>query len=119
MLAPSVIQTVVDGIFSYMKKSILGQEPIPVEKTSLELKTEELNKVRIELSSKRSALDNSKRSLADLEKANSINFGPDSIFEAFYKECYKMNFRHYVYEVCLFGDSAQKEGHSSTSLGYA
>eukprot|EP00455_Lapot_gusevi_P039674 TRINITY_DN4452_c0_g1_i13.p1 TRINITY_DN4452_c0_g1~~TRINITY_DN4452_c0_g1_i13.p1 ORF type:complete len:138 (+),score=23.73 TRINITY_DN4452_c0_g1_i13:298-711(+) len=46
-----------------------------------------------------------------------MDFGPNRVFAPLYKQCFSLDVRQYTYEVCFFDRAAQKEGHSSTSLG--
>lgn len=52
-----------------------------------------------------------------LSKSLDRDFGPESEFHHLDGKCLELRVKQYIYEVCPFASSKQKEGHQSTSLG--
>lgn len=57
------------------------------------------------------------KKMDELKKTLDKDFGPEAQFAHWDGNCYPLTVKQYTYEVCPYGRAAQKEGHSSTSLG--
>ena len=62
-------------------------------------------------------MDRSNSKIATLNTWLTSDFGPELEFAAFEGKCFQLNEKQYVYEMCPYGQAAQKEGGQSTSLG--
>jgi len=55
--------------------------------------------------------------MSQLQDELDRDYGAAREFEHMDGECYPLNVKQYVYEVCPYAKASQKEGHSTTSLG--
>uniref|UniRef100_A0A0K0G0D5 Glucosidase 2 subunit beta n=1 Tax=Strongyloides venezuelensis TaxID=75913 RepID=A0A0K0G0D5_STRVS len=58
-------------------------------------------------------------SIRNVEKFLEINFGEDKAWASLFKKCFEITQKQYVYKVCLFERTSQKDsnGYGETSLG--
>lgn len=62
-------------------------------------------------------VERSQNKMNDLDAWLKGDYGDDLEFVEFADQCFSLNEKQYVYEICLFKEAHQREGGSSTSLG--
>mmetsp|Transcript_36332 Transcript_36332/g.86261 ORF Transcript_36332/g.86261 Transcript_36332/m.86261 type:complete len:360 (+) Transcript_36332:728-1807(+) len=79
--------------------------------------TEEGNRIRTEFHDADSKLRSLEKEQSDLTSKLAGKYGDDGVWTSLRDQCFSAHVDKYVYEVCIFGEAKQKEGHSSVSLG--
>ncbi|KAL4424330.1 hypothetical protein ABPG75_001631 [Micractinium tetrahymenae] len=111
--------------------ALLGQKPgadvsgliaeltAQIEKLDAELShlSLELDPARTRASEARTQLSAKEAEQQELEEKLGRGYGEGDVFAPLADNCYSAKVDKYTYEVCPFSKAAQKEGHSSTSLG--
>ncbi|XP_024523168.1 glucosidase 2 subunit beta [Selaginella moellendorffii] len=77
----------------------------------------EADRIRSEYRQANNKLNDLQSKISELQKKLKQDFGKEGEFFSLYDQCFERRQQKYVYKVCLYKDSTQEEGHSSTRLG--
>mmetsp|Transcript_39665 Transcript_39665/g.112495 ORF Transcript_39665/g.112495 Transcript_39665/m.112495 type:complete len:518 (-) Transcript_39665:249-1802(-) len=75
------------------------------------------HKIRSDFRREDNALRDLENERSSLTQKLGANYGPSGVWAPLDGKCISAVVDKYTYEVCIFGEAKQKEGHSSTSLG--